>query len=81
MREIRHADRIKGRDKPVLVTATEAGREAWFVLQVAPEKQAAFHRLKLLKQGDIADYGVILASGWGAVDDALRARLQEEYGI
>ena len=64
-----------------LISATEQGKPAWFVLQLHPHKTASFSRMSLLRKGNIADYGQILESGWGTLENELRATLIKRYDL
>ena len=62
-------------------TIDDDGEACFFVLRATP---ANFQKLMVTKQKrpvDIADYGEVLASGFGTPSDALRSEMKAKYDI
>ena len=61
-----------------VLTAKEANRDAWFVVQLHPHSYTEFKAMSRSKNGNIADCGTILECGWGNLSqseiDALKLR-------
>jgi hypothetical protein len=65
-------------ERVYLITGQAEGNPAWHYVQVDEPKHKAF--LKALETGDldIADYGKVLESGWGAhPPEPIAARMME----
>jgi hypothetical protein len=62
------------------VTATAKGETAWFYLQVDEPKHKAFLRNIETGELDLADFGTVLYSGWGATPpEPIEARIKEQF--
>lgn len=58
------------------------GRVAWYFIIVDPDKRKEFQARKLGDSYDLADYGKIIASGYGdSVPDDVKEMLREKYGF
>lgn len=72
----------KGNDAYLLKTKDISGRQAYYVLMLHPQMKQAFLSLEPSKPADIADYGVIIASGFGEkVPDSVKNDLLNKYQI
>ena len=72
----------KGNDAYLLKTKDISGRQAYYVLMLNPKMKQAFLNLAPSEPADLADYGIVIASGFGEdVPDLKKVELQEKYGI
>jgi len=63
-----------------LVTATANGKPAWYYVQVDEPKHKAFQKQMEAGTLDLAQYGKILYSGWGATPPSpIQALMKEKY--
>jgi len=63
-----------------LVTADADGKSAWYYVQIDEPKHKAFQKQMETGALDLAQYGKILYSGWGATPpEPIDARVREEY--
>ena len=66
----------------LVLTKTKEGVDAWWYVLVDPPKLNAFH--DAMKKGgcDLADFGKVLKSGYGAEPPAtIKAEMQEQFGF
>jgi len=63
-----------------LVTASVKGKPAWHYIQVDEPKHKAFKKQMETGKLDLAEYGTILESGWGAYPpEPIVALMNEKY--
>lgn len=62
-----------------VITATEAGKDAWFVLKITPEKYMEYKAALRSGSGNIRDYGDIIESGWGELSEPEIEALKLKY--
>jgi hypothetical protein len=64
-----------------LITANEEGKPAWFVLKLDPLRYKEYKSAFRNERMNIIDYGQILASGWGNINQSLIANLKQKFPI
>lgn len=62
-----------------VITASEKGRDAWFVLKLAPERYVEYKSMTSTGSGNIRDYGTIVESGWGLLSESEIGALKSKY--
>ena len=62
-------------------TQDDEGEKCFFVLQASLANYQKLMVTKKRRTVDIADYGEVLASGFGTPSDSLRKEMKEKYDI
>lgn len=65
-----------------LIQGDEQGRPCWFYLQIEPDAFIAYKTAIRTGFARLAEYGEILASGWGTTPpDAIMMRMRAKHGF